>query len=329
MARHIRYEPIRSKTILNAVKAPSMPFEWSINPYRGCQHGCSFCYARATHSFMGVEADDTFQNHIFVKENAAEALQEQLRKMTRSKRGLQRIGRVAIGTATDPYQPIEAKAQLTRQCLELLAEYRVPTSITTRSPLILRDIDLLRKVPITSINLSVNTLDSKVWRDFEPSTPAPIKRLETVRHLVEEGITAGIFLAPILPSLTDGTRELTEVIEAAARHKVGFVMASFLRITTPEVKSWFFLTLQQHYPHLLEKYAELYRYSGYLPKYYRESKHQTINELLRQFGLNETDPFPRPQVSLKPEPPPLHPPTRTELSPTAAPEQLSFTFDTI
>ncbi|WP_228268274.1 SPL family radical SAM protein, partial [Klebsiella pneumoniae] len=142
-----------------------MPFSWSINPYRGCFHGCSFCYARATHRFLDMKADDSFQNHIFVKSNAAESLEKQLEKLAK-KYGrnpdvlAQQVGLVAIGTATDPYQPVEGKAKLTRECLKVLAKYQVPTTITTRSPLVLRDLDLLRQMPIVSINVSISTLDN-------------------------------------------------------------------------------------------------------------------------------------------------------------------------
>lgn len=291
MPRRIEYEPIRSKTILNKVNAPSMPFQWSINPYRGCQHGCSFCYARATHTFLGMEADDAFQNHIFLKANAAEALEAQLIKIARSRSGLKSIGHVAIGTATDPYQPAEAKAKLTRQCLEVLAKYKIPVSITTRSPLILRDIDVLRRMPVTSVNFSIHTLDMTIWRNMEPSTPAPRQRLKAVRELAEAGIPAGIFLAPILPLLTDRPADLQAVIEAAAEHRAQFVMASFLRFNRPEVKVWFFQMLSQTYPHLAEPYAKLYDGSPTLPPSYREPVMKKIRALLRQYGLNGLEPF--------------------------------------
>lgn len=289
MESHIRYEPIQAKTMLTAVKAPSMPFDWSLNPYRGCQHGCSFCYARSTHSFLGLTADDTFQRHILFKDNAPEALEEQLRKWSRSKQGTNR--QVAIGTATDPYQPIEAKAQLTRRCLEILAHYHVPVSITTRSPLILRDIDLLKRMNITSINLSVNTLQKSVWRQFEPFTPSPAKRLETVQALVSHGMNAGIFLAPILPQVTDDKEHLRELVKAAHHAGAQFVMSSFLRLSTMEVKSWFFQTIKLHYPQLLAAYAKLYSSSAYLPKEYRSTLSAYLEQLLQEYRIPGYEPF--------------------------------------
>lgn len=287
----IQYEPVTCKTILNQVNAPSMPFEKSINPYRGCQHGCSFCYARSTHSFLGLEANDSFQNHILLKSNAAEALEQQLKRMTRSPKSRSSIGRIAIGTATDPYQPIEGHMKLTRQCLEVLAKYQLPTSITTRSPLILRDLDLLKEIPITSVNISVTTLDQKVWRNTEPSTPFPMKRLETVQRLNEEGIPAGIFMAPILPYLTDRLEDLTALLEQAASHKTKFVMPSFLRLSTSAVKVWFFQTLQEHYPHLVQPYAELYKYSAYASPSYRKPVQESIQALLAQYHLHPKEPL--------------------------------------
>jgi DNA repair photolyase len=310
MAR-IQYEPVTCKTILNEVKAPSMPFEKSINPYRGCQHGCSFCYARSTHSFLGLEADDSFQNHILLKSNAPEALEQQLKRATRSAKP---VGRIAIGTATDPYQPIEAKMKLTRQCLEVLAKYQLPTSITTRSPLILRDLDLLKEIPITSVNISVNTLDRTVWRNMEPSTPFPMKRLETVQQLTEAGIPAGIFMAPILPLITDGLEDLTHLIQQAAAHKTQFVMSSYLRLSTSAVKVWFFETLRHHYPHLVQPYAELYQHSSTVPRHYREPIKAVIHSLLEQHAVHAREPL---QASKSPSLP---------IDQPFEPVQLSFSF---
>lgn len=277
----IQYEPMQAKTILNPVKAPSMPFDWSINPYRGCQHGCSFCYARSTHSFLGVEADDTFQRHIFLKQSAPDILREQLRKRMRSRKAAE-LGQIAIGTATDPYQQVEAKALLTRGCLEVLAEFQAPVTITTRSPLILRDLDLLKTLKHVSVNISVSTLNNTVWKQFEPSTPSPAQRLRTVRELNEAGIPTGIFAAPILPHITDGEADLSELIQAAADAGSRFVMPSYLRLSTREVKVWFFQTLRQHYPQLAGVYADMYHASSSTPAHYKAPKMKLIDQLLQK-----------------------------------------------
>ncbi|ANE46975.1 radical SAM protein [Paenibacillus swuensis] len=313
MAKLTRYESIQSKTMLNSVKATSMPFNYSLNPYRGCQHGCSFCYARSTHAFLGERTDDTFQHHIFLKNNAADALREQLVKASRSKQGLDRFGPVAIGTATDPYQQIESRAMLTRQCLEVLAEYEVPVSVTTRSPLILRDLELLKRMKVASINLSVHTVNTNVWRRFEPSTPSPAKRLDTVKTLVEEGLPAGIFMAPILPLITDTDNELDLFVRVAAASKASFVMPSFLRLNTSEVKYWFFETLRTHYPEFVTTYASYYHASHHLPDGYRLPMKKKVHTLLARYGLADKEPFIRPPENATPDLP-------------EGPIQLSFTF---
>ncbi|WP_248926562.1 SPL family radical SAM protein [Paenibacillus hamazuiensis] len=291
MSKPVTFEHIRSKTALNQVTAPSMPFSWSLNPYRGCQHGCSFCYARSTHSFLGMETDDTFQKHIFIKENVPEALEEQLRKAARSRGGLKKFGKVAVGTATDPYQPVEAKARLTRQALELFARYGVPVSVTTRSPLILRDIDLLQAIPDATVNISLNTLNLKIWRDFEPFTPSPLERLKTIGRLGEMGIRAGIFMAPILPLLMDTEDELRRLLGEARSYAPRFVMPSYLRLNTRDVKVWFFQTLRTGYPHLVEEYARFYASSPYLPADYRKEGIARVNTLLEEYGFISYEPY--------------------------------------
>ncbi|MCP1309318.1 SPL family radical SAM protein [Paenibacillus tyrfis] len=315
MPTQTRYEPVRAKQLLNPVKAPSMPFDWSINPYRGCQHGCSFCYARSTHAFLGMEADDTFQHHILYKDNAPEALQAQVERMLRAKGGRSRLGRIAIGTATDPYQPLEGRLTLTRQCLEVLVTYRLPVSITTRSPLILRDIDLLRKLPGSSVNISLNTLDKRIWRSFEPMSPAPAQRLKALQGLRQEGIEAGIFMAPILPFLTDQLEEMEQVVEQAAEAKACFVMGSVLRLNTSEVKSWFFGTIRQAYPRLVGSYADWYGHSPTAPKAYREQIRTQLARLLERYSLPEYLPV----IETKP--------TQAESPEDDKPVQLAFALD--
>jgi DNA repair photolyase len=281
----IQYKPMPAKTILNPVKAPSMPFDWSINPYRGCQHGCSFCYARSTHSYLGEEADDTFQSLIFLKSDAPAILRAQIEKRLRSKKIQPAWGPVAIGTATDPYQQIESKAKLTRGCLEVLAEYDIPVTVTTRSPLILRDLDVLRRLPSVSVNMSLSTLSNTIWRQFEPSTPSPALRLHTVEQLNAAGIRTGVFMAPILPYITDGETDIDQLVSAVSEANGQFLMPSYLRLSTAAVKVWFFQTLTRHYPELTEKYAQLYQSSGYAPAAYRDPTMRRIEAVLRHHGL--------------------------------------------
>ncbi len=289
------YQEITTKQTMNRVKEPRMPFDWSINPYRGCSHGCSFCYARATHTFLGMNADDTFQNHILLKTNAAEALENQLAKLAKRYHGdLREVGRhvglVTIGTATDPYQPVEANAHLTRDCLKVLAKYRIATSITTRSPLILRDLDLLQSMRIQTINISISTLDAEISRRLEPAAPHPIKRLETIDRLVENGLTAGVFIAPIIPFLTDSDKDLESLIASAKEHHAQFAMPSVLRLA-PDVKAWYYHILKEHYPELMPEYIALYR-SVYPQAAYSDALKMRVHTLLEQYGLPAGIPVP-------------------------------------
>ncbi|HEU5141159.1 MAG TPA: radical SAM protein [Bacillales bacterium] len=282
------YEDLTAKQTLNRVKDTHMPFDWSINPYRGCFHGCSFCYARATHSFLGMEADDSFQSHIFVKRNAAVAMKIQLANLMRKFHGnrnavARRVGLVAIGTATDPYQPIEGKAKLTRQCLEVLSGYGIPVTITTRSPLVLRDLDLLEKMNIVSVNISISTLNRKVCRGLEPAAPYPVRRLEIVRKLMEHNVPSGIFMAPILPCLSDSAADMEELICAAKENEALFVSPSVLRLA-PEVKEWFFHMLKDHYPQLLSAYMGLYQ-GAYPNAAYVATLMNRVNRLLDRYGF--------------------------------------------
>ncbi|GAB7387827.1 Rv2578c family radical SAM protein [Bacillaceae bacterium] len=289
-----KFENVQAKQVMNRVKAPGMPFAWSINPYRGCAHGCSFCYARATHTFLGMEADDAFQNHILLKVNAPEALDDQLRRALRRCGGdpdalARQVGLVAIGTATDPYQPVEAKARLTRECLKVLAKYGIPVTLTTRSPLILRDRDILRELPVASVNISINTLKIDVWRNLEPASPHPRQRLEAVRRLAEEGLHAGIFLAPIVPFLTDGTQDLDALLAAAKRCGARFAMPSVMRLG-PEAKAWYRQTVDKHYPHLQGKYERLYGNGAYPARFYVDTLMRRVNALLKKHGFSAKQP---------------------------------------
>jgi DNA repair photolyase len=322
MAKKVLQE-VTAKQAMNRVKEPRMPFDWSINPYRGCSHGCSFCYARTTHTFLGMEADDTFQNHILLKTNAAEALEAQLAKWAKRHQGdveevARQVGLVAIGTATDPYQPVEAKARIARECLKVLARYQIPTTITTRSPLILRDLDILREVPIASINISVNTLDNETYRRLEPATPHPMKRLETVQALVENGLPAGVFVAPILPYLTDSEEGLEQLTAAVKASGAQFAMPSVLRLTSG-VKEWYFQVIGEHYPHLLPAYRRMYS-KAYPSAGYIDALGKRVRGLLARFEL-PTDVPTRPQAKPRPAA------SAVERQPPAERvEQLSFSF---
>lgn len=287
-----KYSTQTAKTMMNRVQ--NMPFRWSLNPYRGCTHGCSFCYARGTHSFLGFEADDSFRTQVLVKSNAAQALEAQLDKMARKHNWdltalADEIGSIAVGTATDPYQPIEAKARITRSCLEVLARYQVPVSVTTRSPLILQDVDVLRELNLQSVNISVHTLSPEIWRGLEPASPSPVKRLEALSELRKADLPAGVFLAPIIPLLTDSTPDLSRLLNEIKRHGATFVMPSVLRLSS-DIRPWFMEWIRDKYPDIERPLARLYR-NGVPPQSYVELKMSRVRLLMGRAGLATYDQY--------------------------------------
>jgi DNA repair photolyase len=247
-----RYIEMPCKAALN--KVSGMPFRWSLNPYRGCVHGCHYCYARTTHAYLGMNAGDEFTTRIVVKTNMPEVLRRELRRPTWQGE------RVAIGTATDAYQPCEGRYRLTRDCLEALREYDTPVSVVTKSTLVLRDRDVLAALallPGTRVNFSITTLDPDLWRLIEPGTPAPLQRLAVMRRLVETGIPCGVYLAPILPGLTDDEDALDAVAEAARDHGATSFWAAPLRLA-PLVKEHYLGVIAEVAPNLLTRYVRAY-----------------------------------------------------------------------
>jgi DNA repair photolyase len=247
-----RYIEIICKSAVNRVQG--MPFKWSLNPYRGCVHACHYCYARATHSYFGLNADEDFESTIFVKANLPEVLRSELA------RGAMGAERVSIGTATDPYQPIEGKYRLTRRSLEALLDYRHPTSIVTKSTLIVRDLDLLTELSrYTDVHVyfTVTTVDREIWKAVEPGTPPPEKRFQAVRRLRDAGVYAAVFMAPVLPGITDSSASIEAVASAAKDHGAVSFGAMPLRLD-PLVKEHYFNFISGQYPALLEKYLRSY-----------------------------------------------------------------------
>jgi DNA repair photolyase len=246
------YRETPCKSALNRVSG--MPFRWSLNPYRGCVHGCHYCYARLSHTYLGMNADEDFESKIIVKTNMPEVLRQELgrRSWTRE--------RVAIGTATDAYQPCEGRYRLTRRCLESLRDHATPVSIVTKSTLILRDLDLLAELahgPGATVYFTITTLDHQLWRLIEPGTPPPRKRLEVLRHLSQAGIPTGVFLAPILPGITDGVESIDAVAAAAKAHGAASFGSAVLRLA-PLVKEHYLAFVSETFPNLLPRYERAY-----------------------------------------------------------------------
>jgi DNA repair photolyase len=276
----IIFEEIECKSALTRVQAPNMPFRWSLNPYRGCQHACTYCFARGTHEHLGFDAGRDFETRVIVKVNAPEALRGDLSRES------WRRELIAIGTACDPYQPAELKYSLTHRILKVLRDYANPASIVTKSPFVVRDADVLQslgEVAEVTVSFSVATLDEEVWRRTEPATARPQKRLEAMRELTRRGVRCGIMLAPVLPGLTDDPKGMEAVVEAAREHGASFVHDNVLYLR-PGTKEWFMPFLREAYPHLAERYAKYYR-GAYAPRTYTQEVHRTVENLRRKYGL--------------------------------------------
>jgi DNA repair photolyase len=223
--RKTTYHEQRAKTIVNAVKG--MPFHWSVSPYRGCIHACTYCYARATHPFLGFDAGADFEHEIVVKVNAPELLHRELRSPRL------RGQTIIMGTVSDPYQPAEHHYRLTRRLLGILDAAGNPVGITTKSTTVTQDLALLVRMAERdriSVNLTITTLDPALARLLEPRAPSPTQRLGAIRALAEAGVPAGIFCAPILPGLTDNVDDLERLAEAVAAHGGRWMMSGLLRI---------------------------------------------------------------------------------------------------
>ncbi|HKV45642.1 MAG TPA: radical SAM protein [bacterium] len=257
------------KTVLNRVTG--MPFRWSINPYRGCAHACVFCYARRTHWFLEEDGVNEWASKIFVKVNAPEVLRRELSRPS------WRREEVALGTATDPYQAIESRYRITRAVLEALRDFRTPVGIVTRSPLILRDIDLLTamaRLVNVRVCISVATTDPGLARQIEPTVASPAQRLRAVQVLASSGIRTGVLLAPILPGLTDGRDSLAGVIQAARDAGAAFVGHGVLHLGEV-TKDAFVRFLSQRYPGLVPLYRRLYP-GRYAPPGYQRQVAQVV-----------------------------------------------------
>ncbi len=252
-----RIEPC--KTALNPVRG--MPFKWSLNPYMGCAHRCTFCYVRHFEQRADRPADDAYGRSIRVKTNVADVLRRELARPSWEP------DEVALGTATDPYQPAEGRFRLTRACLLELARSGTPFSIVTRGPLVVRDIDVLREATAlveVSVYFSVPTLDERVWRTTEPGTAPPRSRLEAVRRLSEAGIDVGVGMAPILPGLSDRPEQLEEVVRAARAAGARGIWASVVHLR-PGVREHFLEALAQDWPEEVARYEALFAERAYLP----------------------------------------------------------------
>jgi DNA repair photolyase len=254
----IEYREYPCRSALNAVRG--MPFRWSLNPYTGCAHRCTFCYVRHFERRADRPSDDRYGRSIRVKTNVADVLRGEL-----AKRSWQRE-EVAVGTATDPYQPAEGRFRLTRSCLVELARGETPFSLVTRGPLVVRDIDVLQDASArvsVSVYVSLPTLDLRVWRTTEPGTAPPRSRLEAVRRLADAGIHVGVGIAPILPGLSDDPTELEGVVRAASDAGAHGIWASVVHLR-PGVREHFLEALARDWPQEVSRYEALFAERAYL-----------------------------------------------------------------
>src|SRR3954452_5990319 len=279
MRPEYREEPCRSA--LNRVTG--MPFGWSLNPYMGCAHQCTFCYVRGFEKRADRPWDDRYGTSIRVKTNIVEVLRRELGR--RSWRG----EGVVIGAATDPYQPAEGRFRLTRGCLEALAAFRNPLSIITRGPLIVRDIDVLveaSRVASVAINISIPTLDQRIWRLTEPGTAPPRQRLRALTRLVDAGIDVGVGMAPILPGLSDRPELLADVVKAARDAGATSVWTSLLNLR-PGTREHFLAALGREWPELVPRYERLYSGRAYLGRAEIDPVRRRVTELREQYGIGD------------------------------------------
>jgi len=278
----VEYFALPARSTLNREASGRMPFAWTINPYRGCEFGCHYCYARYTHEFMEMWDGRDFERKIYAKENAPELLRAELRAAR--DRGLP----IALGTATDPYQPAEKQFEITRRMLEVFAEFRgLEFSITTKSILILRDLDLLRGISARhrfSVHMTVTTTDERLARLLEPKAPPPAKRLEAVRVLSEAGVRVGVNLMPILPGLTDSPGTLEAVARAAAQAGATSLYGNLLFLM-PSAMKQFMPFLEREFPRLVKRYRKLYARTAYLNGEYKQEISNLVSTLRTRYGL--------------------------------------------
>jgi DNA repair photolyase len=294
----VEYREEPCKVALNRVKG--MPFGWSLNPYMGCVHRCTFCYVRAFELRADRPADERYGTSIRVKTNVAEVLRRELSRPSWRGEG------IAIGAATDPYQPCEGRFRLTRGCLEALADAANPFGLITRGPLIVRDLDVLaeaaRRADV-SVTFSVPTVDEEVWRRTEPGTAPPRQRLRALERLVDAGIRASVGMAPILPGISDAPEQLAAVVRAAREAGACGVWPGVLYLKEG-TREHFLESLALAWPELLPEYERLYAGRAYLPRAEVEPIRAKVRDLARGHGIRDR--------------------RRVRLSPPPAPEQLTI-----
>jgi DNA repair photolyase len=283
---NVEYFTLPAKSLLNrCVSGRQMPFTWTINPYRGCEFACKYCYARYTHEFMEMRDGVDFEQKIYVKQHAANLLRHDLRRVKAGEA-------IALGTATDPYQPAERRYEVTRGILEEFARHRgYELGIVTKSNLIMRDLAVLQEVAKTnklSAHITITTLNVDLARILEPRAPRPDLRLDAVRALSEAGVRVGVSCSPVLPGITDSPADLEALVRAAAEAGCDHVFANplFLKPCSAAV---FLPFLDQNFPSLVENYRRRYQGRSFLPEAYAKRLSHLIHRFREKYGISRAD----------------------------------------
>jgi len=281
LGHDVEYFTLPAKALLNRCASKRVPFDWTINPYRGCEFACKYCYARYTHEFMEMRDGLDFERKIYVKQQTAWLLRQDLKRV---KRGEQ----IAIGTATDPYQPAERRFEITRSILEELAlHHGLQIGIVTKSDLVVRDIDLLLRVAehnALTVSLTITTLNTKLARILEPRAPRPDLRLQALSRLSEAGLTAGVICAPVLPAITDSPVALDKLVKATKEAGGKYISANSLFLK-PCSASVFLPFLEKEFPDLVADYRKRFTDRSFLNKAYSKRLSDLMSSLRRKHGI--------------------------------------------
>ncbi|MFE7326883.1 Rv2578c family radical SAM protein [Streptomyces sp. NPDC057565] len=283
--RGITFHEIRARSIVNRVPGASrMPFEWTVNPYRGCTHACVYCFARKTHSYLDLDTGLGFDSQIVVKINAPELLRRELASSR------WHGAHIAMGTNVDCYQRAEGRYRLMPGIITALRDHANPFSILTKGTLILRDLELLKQAAeVTEIGISVSVgfVDPELWRTVEPGTPSPERRLDVVRALSENGIDCGVLMAPVIPFLGDRPDQLRATVRAIADAGASSVTPLVLHLR-PGAREWFMQWVGQRHPQLVRRYQQMYADGAYAPTWYQRTITRRVHELAAEFGIGPT-----------------------------------------
>jgi DNA repair photolyase len=290
--REVEYFDLATRSFLAKCNSPRMPFRWMINPYRGCEFGCKYCYARYTHEFMELRDGAGFERKIYVKHFDAQRFKEELRRLPQGET-------IAIGTATDPYQPAERRYRLTRTMWEQFASTAgFELRLITKSDLVTRDIDVLREVArrhCLVITLTITTLDCDLARLMEPLAPRPDLRVNAIRKLSEAGIRVTVNCAPILPLINDSEPSLNAVAQASARAGAKAIGGNVLFLK-PCAQAVFTPFLAEHFPALVRRYREHYGRAAYLRGAYPQTIHDRLQRIRKRYGLDQREAQPEPEL---------------------------------